>query len=71
VRIETHSFLLVMTTSTSEKEDGMTALATAIEKIRDKINAIDGGQFNVKTEVSFSFCIFLQLIKLMFLFSLT
>lgn len=40
-----------MTTSTSEKEDGMTALATAIEKIREKINAIDGGQFNVKTEV--------------------
>jgi hypothetical protein len=44
-----------MTTSTSEKEDGMTALATAIEKIRDKINAIDGGQFNVKTEVCFWF----------------
>jgi hypothetical protein len=55
-----------MTTSTSEKEDGMTALATAIEKIRDKINAIDGGQFNVKTEVSFAFCIFSELYHLFF-----
>jgi len=40
-----------MTTSTSEKEDGMVALAAAIEKIKENITAVDGGQFNVKTEV--------------------
>lgn len=59
-----------MTTSTSEKEDGMTALATAIEKIKDKINSIDGGQFNVKTEVSFFF-FFSKGIYLFYLLSLT
>ncbi|XP_059471762.1 eukaryotic translation initiation factor 2 subunit 1 [Neocloeon triangulifer] len=42
--------LYVMTTSTSEKDDGITALAAAIEIIRDNITAVDGGQFNVKTE---------------------
>lgn len=41
-----------MTTSTSEKDDGMQALAVAIEKIRETISKMDGGIFTVKTEVS-------------------
>lgn len=40
-----------MTTSTSEKEDGIEALNAAIEKIRATITSVDGGQFSVKTEV--------------------
>jgi hypothetical protein len=42
-----------MTTSTSEKDDGMQALAVAIEKIRETISKMDGGIFTVKTEVSY------------------
>lgn len=42
--------LYVMTTSTSEKEEGIEALGVAIEKIKAAITAVDGGLFSVKTE---------------------
>lgn len=44
--------LLVMTTSTPEKQDGLKALGDAIEVIQSKITSL-GGVFNVQMAVSF------------------
>lgn len=44
-------FLLVMTTSATEKIDGLKALEVAIEKIKETINKL-GGVFNIQMAVS-------------------
>lgn len=45
------SFILVMTTSTPEKADGLKALENAIERIRETITKL-GGVFTVNMAVS-------------------
>lgn len=44
-------FILVMTTSTPEKQDGLKVLSEAIEKIKSKITDL-GGAFNIQMAVS-------------------
>lgn len=46
--------LYVMTTSTPERADGLKALESAIEKIKETINQL-GGVFNIQMAVSFFF----------------
>ena len=44
--------LYVMTTSTPERQDGLNALTSAMEKVRETIVSL-GGEFNVQMAVSF------------------
>lgn len=45
-------YVLVMTTSTPEKQDGLKILNEAIDKIQFKITEL-GGAFNIQMAVSF------------------
>lgn len=46
-----YSDIAVMTTSTPEKTDGLKALESAIEKIKESIESL-GGVFNIQMAVS-------------------
>lgn len=48
--------VLVMTTSTPEKADGLKALNTAIDKIKESIQSL-GGIFTMQMAVSFMSCL--------------